>query len=81
MKNKSMFSNKQNQTLLIALISCLLLTACSSKAIYNSVQHDRLRECYEISDENTRKECLSRHQVSYEKYEYNRKHLKENHEK
>jgi len=83
MKSKPMHSNKksENQALILALISCLLLTACSSKAIYESVQSNQLRECYEKVNETVRIECLSRHQTSYEKYEYNRKLLKDNHEK
>ena len=60
---------------LTCLITCLFISSCSNKAIYDSVQRSSLQECRLIAAKTAREECLSQHQPSFKEYEESRKKL------
>ena len=60
-----------NRLLLLVLTSLLLLSACSSKQIYDVFRSNRLQEC-ETVPRSEREKCIEDMQDSYDDYERKR---------
>lgn len=54
-------------SVLVSLMMCIFLSACTTKNLYNAVQENRLFECNQMQGLK-KDECIVQYNKSYEEY-------------
>jgi len=60
--------------LFIAFIGAFLLSACSNKEVYNTVQKNRKQDCQKLPP-SVYEECIKQHSESFDEYERKRRQV------